>query len=231
MSATNPNVPEDQVKDRQVARAVEELLMRDANVNAQDINVDVQNGQVVLTGTAGTLREKETAGELAKKANGAVFVENDIVISVDSPLKDPKIEDKISDALGNFPDYDPASVGARIVEDGVVYITGSVISVSEKRQAEEIVSRIKGVRQVINEIVIAPGEPLNDTDIHNMVTDAISDDPRIDPFEVEVEVKNGDVSLTGWVRDRTARDACTEKASEVPGVKAVFNGLNTRQSS
>ncbi|NPA90330.1 MAG: BON domain-containing protein [Chloroflexi bacterium] len=42
---------------------------------------------------------------------------------------------------------------------------------------------------------------------------------------IEVEVKDGVVTLTGWVRTSTMKHMATKLAAEVPGVKEVHNCL------
>ena len=42
---------------------------------------------------------------------------------------------------------------------------------------------------------------------------------------IAVEVKNGEVTLTGWVRTPAMKHMATTLAMEVPGVKAVHNQL------
>jgi osmotically-inducible protein OsmY len=53
-------------------------------------------------------------------------------------------------------------------------------------------------------------------------------DPRIAPNEIGVTVKDGIVTLTGWVESYTKRWAAEEAAHRVRGVKAVANDIEVR---
>jgi osmotically-inducible protein OsmY len=53
-------------------------------------------------------------------------------------------------------------------------------------------------------------------------------EPRIQPNEIGVAVKDGVVTLTGWVDSYTKRWAAEEAAHRVRGVKAVANDIEVR---
>jgi osmotically-inducible protein OsmY len=56
-------------------------------------------------------------------------------------------------------------------------------------------------------------------------------EPRVVPNEVGVAVKDGVVTLTGWVDSYTKRWAAEDAALRVRGVKAVANDIEVRLSS
>jgi osmotically-inducible protein OsmY len=56
-------------------------------------------------------------------------------------------------------------------------------------------------------------------------------EPRVMPNEVGVAVKDGVVTLTGWVDSYTKRWAAEDAALRVRGVKAVANDIEVRLSS
>jgi osmotically-inducible protein OsmY len=56
-------------------------------------------------------------------------------------------------------------------------------------------------------------------------------DPRIQPNEIGVIVKNGVVTLTGWTDSYLKKWAAEETAHRVRGVKAVANDIEVRLSS
>jgi hypothetical protein len=53
----------------------------------------------------------------------------------------------------------------------------------------------------------------------------LADDPRVDAREIGVHVRDADVTLEGSVGDRRARRLAEDIASNVPGVRDVFNRL------
>src|SRR3989440_13003892 len=56
-------------------------------------------------------------------------------------------------------------------------------------------------------------------------------DARVQPNEIGVAVKDGIVTLTGWVDSYAKRWAAEEAAHRVRGVKAVANDIEVRLSS
>jgi osmotically-inducible protein OsmY len=60
------------------------------------------------------------------------------------------------------------------------------------------------------------------------VLDELKWDSRVRPNEIGVAVKDGIVTLTGWVDSYLKRMAAEEAAHRVPGVKAVANDIEVR---
>jgi osmotically-inducible protein OsmY len=70
-----------------------------------------------------------------------------------------------------------------------------------------------------------------DEQIQQDVLNELKFDPRVSPSEVGVSVKDGVVTLTGWVDSYTKRWAAEDAAHRVKGVKAVANDVEVRLSS
>jgi osmotically-inducible protein OsmY len=75
------------------------------------------------------------------------------------------------------------------------------------------------------------GTIANDQQIQRDVLDELEWDVRVTPNEIGVAVKNGIVTLTGWVDSYTKKWAAEEAAHRVRGVKAVANDIEVRLSS
>jgi osmotically-inducible protein OsmY len=67
-----------------------------------------------------------------------------------------------------------------------------------------------------------------DEQIQRDVLDELKWDARVQPNEIGVAVKDGIVTLTGWVDSFTKKWAAEEAALRVPGVKAVANDIEVR---
>lgn len=67
-----------------------------------------------------------------------------------------------------------------------------------------------------------------DAQIQSDVLAELKWEPRVQPNEIGVSVKEGVVSLTGWVDSYTKKWAAEEAAHRVRGVKAVANDLEVR---
>jgi osmotically-inducible protein OsmY len=74
-------------------------------------------------------------------------------------------------------------------------------------------------------------ETRTDEQIQRDVLEELKYDARVQPNEVGVAVKDGVVTLTGWVDSYTKRWAAEEAAHRVKGVKAVANEIEVRLPS
>ena len=74
-------------------------------------------------------------------------------------------------------------------------------------------------------------ETRTDTQIQTEVLAELKWEPRVTPNEIGVIVKDGVVTLTGWVDSYTKRWAAEDAAHRVRGVKAVANDIEVRLSS
>jgi osmotically-inducible protein OsmY len=68
----------------------------------------------------------------------------------------------------------------------------------------------------------------SDADIQREVLAELQWDPRVKPNEIGVVVKDGVVTLTGWVDSYLKRWAAEEAAHRVRGVRAVANDIEVR---
>lgn len=64
-----------------------------------------------------------------------------------------------------------------------------------------------------------------DRRIEEDVNEALTRDPHLDPTDIEVSVKDGEVTLTGAVHDRDAKRRAEDDAEACSGVHDVHNRL------
>jgi osmotically-inducible protein OsmY len=70
-----------------------------------------------------------------------------------------------------------------------------------------------------------------DSEIQHDVIEELKWEPRVNPSEIGVIVKDGVVTLTGWVNSYVKRWSAEDAALRVRGVKAVANEIEVRLSS
>ena len=68
------------IDDKTIKRDIESALFYDSWVNSHDVNVEVDNGVVTLTGTVDSSFEKRAAGDDAWEVPGVQDVRNEIKI-------------------------------------------------------------------------------------------------------------------------------------------------------
>jgi osmotically-inducible protein OsmY len=137
---------------------------------------------------------------------------------------DAEVERDARDALYSDVRIDGRDVEV-IVQNGIVYLKGAVPDVMQKSLAREVIARLKGVRDVVNELVVTPVEGRNDADITADVAAALTRDSLVDEKKIEVETHRGVVYLRGVVGSYTERRAADSDVRSTPGVLDVIDEL------
>lgn len=75
------------------------------------------------------------------------------------------------------------------------------------------------------------GYTRSDERITEHVCDVLMEDPHVDASEIEVQVKNGEATLTGTVDHRSTKRRVEDLVEEISGIKAVQNNLRIKQPS
>lgn len=73
-----------------------------------------------------------------------------------------------------------------------------------------------------------PGQFVDDVSITSQVKAQLLDSKQVDGLDVDVDSKNGTVTLTGWASNQTERSKAEEIASAVKGVKSVDNRIKIK---
>jgi hyperosmotically inducible protein len=116
------------------------------------------------------------------------------------------------------------------VEGSTVTLMGQVTRPTLKSDAENVVKKIEGVENVINNIEVLPLSPMDDR-IRMATYRAIYSGPPLDRYAMQaippihIIVKNGNVTLVGVVANEADKNVAGLKAQGVSGVFAVQNDL------
>tara|TARA_R110002126_G_scaffold16527_22_gene66051 strand:+ start:1391 stop:1957 length:567 start_codon:yes stop_codon:yes gene_type:complete len=165
--AATANEWKDGAKDAWIDGKAETTLLLNGNLNSFDINTDVKNGKVTLTGKVDREVDKALAAELVENLDGVSSVDNKLTVMADSKKGHSKGHD---DDAGGLTDAKVATVvktrllfesetsGTAIdvdVENGVVMLKGEVDSDAESDLAEAIAKKTKDVKRVDNQLTVA----------------------------------------------------------------------------
>jgi osmotically-inducible protein OsmY len=111
------------------------------------------------------------------------------------------------------------------VENGIVTLSGNVPRPQLSRAVVDEVSRLDGVRGVVNQIRVAPGG-LED-EVKEQILQALTRDAKRDADAIRVTVEGGKVILRGVVRTWAGIESA-ESAAWIPeGVKEVESHLRS----
>ncbi|MDP4725517.1 MAG: BON domain-containing protein [Alphaproteobacteria bacterium] len=112
------------------------------------------------------------------------------------------------------------------VENGIVTLSGRVRTYCEKYLAEQATKNVRGVKAVVEELVVDVDAPLqrSDKEIAAAVVQALEADVSLMPPEkIKVVVENGKVELTGEVDEFYKKQQAFECVKNLYGVTNVFN--------
>jgi hyperosmotically inducible periplasmic protein len=150
-----------------------------------------------------------------------------------TPSKSPDVADNIRKSLDQANLKDVSVSQDR--DKGVVTLTGTTASDSDKAQAESIARSIAGSQVVSNEIAV---RPLNDSSMAKKIDSdldsgieknlhAVLVRNRLE-HAVKYDVKNGVVTLSGTVNSQSKRAEVEKMATRVPNVQQVVNELQVK---
>ena len=116
------------------------------------------------------------------------------------------------------------------VDNGVVTLFGQVTQPVRKTDVERAVKRIPGVTAVNDRIEVLPLSPFDDRIRVRTLRTMLRSAPLDKYFQgvqpgIRIIVKNGDVTLDGFVLNNGDRQIAYMAASQVPGVFSVTNNL------
>ena len=200
------------------------------------VTATVKDGIVTLTGTVDVYATKEDAEHKIHHKKGVVAVSNQITVggpASETPVSDIELRNKLAEKLS----YDRVGYGTTAfnsftigVQNGVVTLGGVAYGPTDKDSALSLVSHYPGVRDVIDNIEVAPVSP-NDDRIRLATARAVYGFPSLNKYAIDpakpirITVVNGNVTLTGVVDNQADRDAAGIRANGVPGAFKVTNDL------
>ncbi len=215
--------------DNEIATAVKHAFRHDIRVNSNDIDISVLDGVVTLSGKTDYLKAKMAAEEDAGNTIGARKVINQIEVIVPEEVQDEDLNQQINAALKRDSVLHQERLSSSCSK-GTVVLSGNVDSLMKRYRAEDIVSRIKGVRKTQNTIQVNSGKKtISDDDLQKYVESAIKTNAFI-TNEVSVSVNDGNVRLVGEV-ERWHQRVTIEQLTYDRGAKAIDNQLTVKKFS
>lgn len=208
------------------------------NKKFKDVKVSSQNGVVTLTGTVPLCADKQDADRKVHHRKNVKGVQN--LIDVAGPVvEDATLRDKLAEKLA----YDRVGYGTTAfnaftigVQNGVVTLGGVAYGPTDKDSAISLVSNYPGVKDVIDEIEVAPVSPMDDR-IRLAEARAIYGAPQLNKYALDpakpirITVINGNVTLSGVVDNQGDKDVANIRANGVAGVFKVINSLQVAGAS
>jgi hyperosmotically inducible protein len=202
----------------------------------RNLKASTEDGIVTLTGAVEVYQQKLDAAKKVRKIADVQGVRN--LIAVNTTVPDAELTaqldrklyyDRISyDNVFNFVDVS--------VKDGVATLSGETRTDVGRGSAVDLVNRTPGVKDVVNNVRVAPASIFDDR-IRLSALRAIYRDPvlnryAIDPaLPIRIVVDNGNLTLYGTVLNSMDKQVAGIRAGQIFGVFKVQNNLEVAKQS
>lgn len=221
--------------DYEITADIERRLGTSVWVDQRLLDVEVQDGRVMLSGTVGSEAERARAAALA----WVVGVKS---VSIDDVETDWWAGDRmrreerhpippdaeVADAIEAAMLYDPRVFSFSIdadVQGGIATLTGTVDNLKAKHAAGQNAKNTIGVWRVSNHLRVRPMAMPDDLEIATNVRESLMRDPYVERFDVEVDVVGGRVYLAGKVHTAFERQHAEDLAARSNGAIDVVNSI------
>jgi len=214
-------------KDDEIEQDVRaELTAEQGSTDHRLVRVVVDRGVVHLTGSADSYARKWAIERAVGRVVGVRDVRDHLEVcpSLEHHREDGHLQTAARLAL----EWDarvPTAVRADVT-DGVLRLRGTVERFSQRDAAEEAVRNMIGVRDVVNEIKVAPAlSTAPADDLAGAVEAAIRRRVGVDTGCIAIGVDNGVVTLSGAVPAFALLDDIERAVRSVAGVARIDNEL------
>lgn len=220
----------DAKQKRIITERIKEQFAWDNRILPSNIDVEIIDGMVKLTGDVPNYSSRIAAEEDALSISGVKHVENNLQVKGPDETgipTDKEIKSFIENMLRIDPriDYDSISVS---VNNGKVTLNGALNALWKKEQAESYAHRVTGVVEVANNINVSIIPELSDEEIKEEIQNALKRNILMDADDITIDVQNGVVNLSGFVPSYTAKMKARQIANYTKGVVNIINHLEVR---
>jgi len=213
----------ERVSDSTITRYVKDALRDDARVDASSIMVISDKGIVTLSGTVDNMANKKYADLEAKKINGVLSVMNKISVAP-TWWSDVGIRNAVQRRILNSAVIE--SEGIKVAcSDGKVTLSGTVSAWNERQEAGLLASEVRGVTEVVNNIMTTWLTKRTDREIKNDAVAKLERYVYLTGMPITVAVKRGVITLTGSVGTAYQKDRARDGVRWLSNVKKVKNNL------
>jgi osmotically-inducible protein OsmY len=233
----------------EIVKDIQAVLEVDPRINMHrnpTISVHFVDDEVVVEGEAENILVKRLAIRLARAVASPIYVQDRLFVKLADTMGDATIRDHVSAAIMGESVF--TYHGVRVwdngkwqvrresretpteqidlrVEDGVVTLTGTVISLSHKRLASALAWWVPGTREVLNRLGLNPPEDDNDDEVTDAVRLVLEKDPLINASQLGITTQDYVVTLLGSVAKDREKELAEHDVWYVDGVRGVDNRI------
>lgn len=210
--------------DSEIKQNVQAELAWDPAVKSTAIGVAVKNGVVSITGHLDNYAEKWAVEKALRRVSGvkAIALELDVKLAPDHQRNDTDIANAAEQAI-TWHALVPENAVRLLVNKGWITAEGEVDWEYQRKSVETALRNIKGVVGVSNQIKIKAKAV--QADLQRSIKDALTRQAMREADQIDIQIKDGTVTLKGNVHSWHERDAVQGAAWSAPGVRLVVNEL------
>ncbi len=224
-----------------------------ASINPISMDVEVNDGDVILRGTLDNRSEVVLAETLAEKTKGVKSVTNHLSVE-DKTKKESPLKDAVNHAGEEITDaYLATAVKTKLLankhvtgftigvdaDDQVVTLTGTVNSDKAKKMSDSIAHSVSGVKSVDNRLSVKSSENdenerktrlnaltsmVDETWVETKINAQYAVTDGLNPLNINVNVKDETAFLKGSVENRAEKELACAIAKDTVGVSEVYAG-------
>jgi len=221
--------------DEEITAFVREVLLWDIRVKSSLVDIRAVDGVVHLSGSVGTVAEREQVVTTAYVAGARHVDARDLFVvrgALDPALRHQKFaakaDEDIARAVRDTLYFDPrvrAFEPVVHVREGKVTLAGVVGNLRAREAAEKDAANVVGVWEVLNLLQVHTQPPVPDATIQEQVKATLQDDVYLTGHQFTVNVSHGKVQLHGVVASHFEQERALELAAGIHGVVEVQNRM------
>jgi osmotically-inducible protein OsmY len=211
--------------DSKIKEDVIDELIWDPMLRMDNIDVDVKNQIVTLSGTVDSFCKRSLAENAARRILGVKEVELIIGITL-SGTENPTDDDEITLAILNILKWNVLVPHSKIktnIKNGFVTFEGEVQWGYQKTAVYNSVKNVFGITGIINNIKIA--SELKPCYTKEKICGAFKRSATIDAENIEVEIKGAKIILNGTAYSWCEKEDAEKAAFSAQGITEVENKI------
>lgn len=237
--------------NEEVLKQVEAALVRATHLDlsAHRVAMKLAGDTLTLQGEVPDVARKKLALEAAAAVPGVRGIVDRLRVAAAEHVGDGAIRDSVCELLLNDVDFRNCTLRAWVksrletlrepvsdssgaidvaVEDGVVTLSGHVISLSHKRLAGVMAWWARGCRDVVNGLEVTPPEEDNDDEVTDALRLVLETDPLVPADRIGIRTHGSVVTLDGIVTTEQERKRAELDAWCLFAVDKVINHIEVR---
>ena len=217
------------------------------------IHMSFDGDALTVTGEVPDIASKKRLLQLTHLHSEGTRLVDQLRVTANPPVRDGELRTHICERLAQAVDFRNCVICARIkgelevlrgtmdpagndgsgvievtVEDGVVTLTGQVISLSHRRLASVTAWWVGGCRDVVNLLQLVPAEADGDDEISEALHLVLETDQRVRAEQITINVENQKITLAGWVATEAEKRQAEQDAWCLDAIEGVVNHIQVR---